>query len=194
MHEAVLLFDPLSGRLLGCNPRARALLELPTDDAGDLLLADLHDEDPSQLRSLVDDVMDGRQGRTERINYRRGDNGVAPMEVCLSRVEVNGEGLLLCIAREPGERDGHASEHAQYLAYHDTLTGLPNRMLLSDRVNRALARTRRNGQHGALLFLDRSRFTTTARSTSCTPSRSATATCTASWRSATCCSTNTPRS
>jgi len=40
------------------------------------------------------------------------------------------------------------------LAYHDALTGLPNRTLLRDRLGQAVARSVRNGRGGAALFLD----------------------------------------
>lgn len=40
-----------------------------------------------------------------------------------------------------------------HLAHHDHLTGLPNRVLLNDRLNQALKRVAQ-GQHGALLFVD----------------------------------------
>jgi diguanylate cyclase (GGDEF)-like protein len=39
-------------------------------------------------------------------------------------------------------------------AQHDFLTGLPNRMLLSDRVGQAIALAQRHGKHAAVLFLD----------------------------------------
>ncbi len=47
----------------------------------------------------------------------------------------------------------HQSE-LSWLAYHDSLTGLPNRKLLADRLQQALARSRRNATHVALLYLD----------------------------------------
>ena len=40
------------------------------------------------------------------------------------------------------------------MAHHDTLTGLPNRLLINDRLDRELHRIRRNGNGLALLFLD----------------------------------------
>ena len=45
-----------------------------------------------------------------------------------------------------------------YLAYHDLLTGLPNRALFMDRVNQTIARAQRHEQQFALLFIDMDRF------------------------------------
>jgi diguanylate cyclase (GGDEF)-like protein len=44
------------------------------------------------------------------------------------------------------------------LAFFDTLTQLPNRRLLNDRLSQAIAATRRNDQIGAVLFLDLDNF------------------------------------
>ncbi len=47
-----------------------------------------------------------------------------------------------------------AEERVQFLAYYDALTGLPNRILLQDRLDKALAGARRRKDKVALLFLD----------------------------------------
>jgi len=47
-----------------------------------------------------------------------------------------------------------AEERIQYLAYYDALTGLPNRSLLQDRLDKTLAGARRQRDKVALLFLD----------------------------------------
>lgn len=46
------------------------------------------------------------------------------------------------------------------LAFYDPLTGLPNRRLLQDRLQQAFSVSARNGQHGAVLFLDLDNFKT----------------------------------
>jgi diguanylate cyclase (GGDEF)-like protein len=53
-----------------------------------------------------------------------------------------------------------ASEEIQALAFYDSLTKLPNRRLLVDRLSQALAISERSGQRGALLFLDLDNFKT----------------------------------
>lgn len=46
----------------------------------------------------------------------------------------------------------------EYLAHHDSLTGLPNRVLLQDRLDQLLARSRWSNRNIAILFLDLDRF------------------------------------
>ena len=49
-------------------------------------------------------------------------------------------------------------EHNRYLALHDELTGLPNRRLFQDRIDKALERARRNRSRAALLLIDLDHF------------------------------------
>ncbi|GAB2198106.1 diguanylate cyclase domain-containing protein [Sessilibacter sp. MAH4] len=51
-----------------------------------------------------------------------------------------------------------AEQKIQILAYHDQLTQLPNRRLLNDRLNQALAAYQRNHLMGALVFIDLDNF------------------------------------
>lgn len=156
-HDAILLFDPVSGRLNDANPRAEAMLGMRRQQLCDLGIADIHDEDPDDLRSLIDEVMDNPHGCALRLNYRAQDGHSIPAHVSLSRITWDGGELLLCVARDASDHE-RAHQQIAHLAYHDTLTGLPNRALLTDRINRALARTRRTALGGALLFLDLDKF------------------------------------
>ncbi|MFN4117684.1 EAL domain-containing protein [Acidovorax sp.] len=61
------------------------------------------------------------------------------------------------VARDITERK-RAEAEIQRLAFYDELTGLPNRRLLMDRLERAATASLRDGSHGALLFLDLDNF------------------------------------
>jgi len=56
------------------------------------------------------------------------------------------------------DKKERAEEDLQYLAYHDELTGLPNKNLLVDRINQSIKTAGRDKQKIAILFLDLDRF------------------------------------
>lgn len=51
-----------------------------------------------------------------------------------------------------------AEQRIRHMAQHDALTGLPNRALLSDRLEQSLIQARRHGHRVAVMFLDLDRF------------------------------------
>ena len=60
--------------------------------------------------------------------------------------------------REMGENLDHYHEQVNYVAYHDSLTGLPNRMMFTEYLKRATAEARSNEQELSVLFLDLDNF------------------------------------
>ncbi|HEX8430387.1 MAG TPA: EAL domain-containing protein [Longimicrobium sp.] len=69
-----------------------------------------------------------------------------------------GLGMVVCLLEEERGRAVRSAERAEHLAYHDALTGLPNRRLLLDRLGVMLARAGRDGEYVGVLFLDLDRF------------------------------------
>ena len=67
-------------------------------------------------------------------------------------------GELATTFREMGKNLNHYHEQVRYVAYHDSLTGLPNRVMFKDYLNRATAEARRDLQELAILFLDLDNF------------------------------------
>jgi diguanylate cyclase (GGDEF)-like protein/PAS domain S-box-containing protein len=51
-----------------------------------------------------------------------------------------------------------AEERIQRVAHHDSLTGLPNRLLFNDRLDQAISLAKRNSRQFALLYLDLDKF------------------------------------
>ncbi len=66
--------------------------------------------------------------------------------------------FLLRRLRRASSQLQRSQDQAQYLAFHDTLTGLPNRALFEDRLKRALVAAGRERGKIALLYLDLDRF------------------------------------
>jgi diguanylate cyclase (GGDEF)-like protein len=62
-------------------------------------------------------------------------------------------GGLVAIVRDISERK-LAEERMVHLAHHDTLTGLPNRSLISDRLDMTIAQAQRNGGSVMVAFID----------------------------------------
>ena len=64
---------------------------------------------------------------------------------------------VMGISRDISQRKRDQQE-IHRLAFHDALTGLPNRRLLEDRLQRAMLMSARSGQFGAVLFMDIDNF------------------------------------
>ncbi len=67
-------------------------------------------------------------------------------------------GTIMAILEDQREATATANSQVEHLAYYDTLTGLPNRSLFSDRLAVALTHATRHHYKLAILFLDVDRF------------------------------------
>ena len=67
-------------------------------------------------------------------------------------------GELAARFREMGKNLHNSHEQVRYVAYHDSLTGLPNRLMFKDYLKRATASARREDEGLAILFLDLDNF------------------------------------
>jgi diguanylate cyclase (GGDEF)-like protein len=71
---------------------------------------------------------------------------------------VIGIGMISCLLEDEREAAELAGVQIEHLAYHDAMTGLPNRPLFIDRLIVGLAQASRGGQKLAVFFLDLDRF------------------------------------
>jgi diguanylate cyclase (GGDEF)-like protein len=67
-------------------------------------------------------------------------------------------GIVACLLEDEREATELASVQIEHLAYHDALTGLPNRHLFMDRLIVSVAQSHRTGEKLGVLFLDIDRF------------------------------------
>ena len=112
---------------------------------------------PEERARMVERIInEGRAYHLEMHGQHR-DGSVRLVEVSVEPIELNGTPCLLLNARDISELKA-AQAQVQHLAYHDSLTNLPNRALLMDRLTQQIALLKRHALHGALLFLDLDHF------------------------------------
>jgi diguanylate cyclase (GGDEF)-like protein len=88
-----------------------------------------------------------------------GSSAPIPVEVLHRSIRHQGAPAEVIVIRDLRERR-EANARIQYLAHHDALTGLPNRVLLNDRLSQALVHARSAREKVAVLCLDLDRFKT----------------------------------
>lgn len=129
--------------------------ELIGRDAIDLIAP----EDRDRAREAIPEVLEKGyvKNREYEVLTRSGDH--LPIEMSVATIK-DAEGRatgFVGISRDVTERR-RAEATITHLAYHDALTGLPNRSLFKDRLSHALKQARRAGQPMALMFLDLDNF------------------------------------
>jgi diguanylate cyclase (GGDEF)-like protein/PAS domain S-box-containing protein len=89
--------------------------------------------------------------------HRRLRGESFPATVLLTRMCIGEQAMLQATVRDITERK-QMDEKIRQMAYHDSLTGLPNRKLFSDRLGIALAQARRNNNKVGIAMLDLDKF------------------------------------
>jgi diguanylate cyclase (GGDEF)-like protein/PAS domain S-box-containing protein len=113
--------------------------------------------DAEQRQFLMEEVSrDGCAHNLEmHIHNRQGQ--LITAQISVQPITIDGNACLLLIARDISALK-QAQAQIQHLAYHDSLTNLPNRTLLMDRLGQQIALLKRHNLRGALLFLDLDHF------------------------------------
>ncbi len=158
--DAVLSTD-LAGNITYLNAAAEAMTGWPREAAAGRPLAEVFHIIDGATRQPTQDPMRLAVSLNTTV-------GLAPGAVLVRRD--GKESAIEDSAAPVRDRDGHVtgavivfrdvgaaletSRQMSHLAQHDTLTGLPNRLLLTDRLTEAMALARRRRQPLAVLFLD----------------------------------------
>ncbi|MGY1690082.1 diguanylate cyclase domain-containing protein [Geodermatophilus sp. SYSU D01105] len=152
----IVLATP-SGLLVDANPAFGAMLGRSTDDLyGRSVLELIHPEDALSTAEAYTELVERRRTMRHETRLVRQDGSVVPVQVTSSWVAETPEGdppHVVAIVEDITERK--ALEAALvHRSLHDPLTGLPNRILFSDRLRHALERGYRERTPTCLLGID----------------------------------------
>ena len=114
---------------------------------------------PRDRRYLVEALRKNPHFRDFRTQFRRKNGQTFWGLMSASLIDLEGVPCVLAVTRDISESVA-AEDEIRNLAFYDTLTSLPNRRLLLDRLQQALAACIRNPQKQALLFVDLDNFKT----------------------------------
>ena len=131
----------------------------PVDMLGKNQFDLVHRDDVANMREAFKQLIEaGQMEAPIEFRARNSEGAWRTLESigknCLNNPEVGG---IIVNTRDVTDRKV-IQEHIQHLAFHDALTGLPNRSLMQDRVSQAITRAERTGSRFAVLFIDIDNF------------------------------------
>ena len=156
-HEGVWMLDA-DNRTTFANGRMAAMLGYRLDEMVGRPLERFLQTDAEQAAATFLRAHDGGSDQHD-VRLRRKD-GTELWALLTATALIDAEGTCvgtLVMVTDITSRKA-AEEQLAHQALHDSLTGLPNRTLFSDRLDQAVARSRRNDTWSAVLFVDLDRF------------------------------------
>jgi diguanylate cyclase (GGDEF)-like protein/PAS domain S-box-containing protein len=119
-----------------------------------------HEADRPGVTELIEKLMAGEQPRATGLNRNYRKDGETIWCEWYHSCLLDEQGRIVSILSFVQDVSSRiqAEERLQYLATRDALTGLPNRLLLQERLAQAIAQAKRNGRHVGVLYIDLDRF------------------------------------
>lgn len=152
-------------RIVFVNPAAEALLgwsaaELLGQDAHELFHYKRPDGTPFPAEECIahKSLCSGEVHRNHEDYFIRKDGTWVPVAVVTAPIVREGQVAGSVTAFHDVTERKEAQDRIRHLAHHDSLTGLPNRRLLTDRMNQSLAQARRFKRSMAVVFIDLDEF------------------------------------
>jgi diguanylate cyclase (GGDEF)-like protein/PAS domain S-box-containing protein len=159
--DVVVVIDPTS-KVRWLAESVRGMLGYDPAELQGAHISDLvHPEEAHRAMRLLGDAA-RRPGRVGMVSLRlrAADGAYRQLEVIADNLlaDPDIDGILLNL-RDVTERRV-LEDQLRHQAFHDSLTGLPNRALFDDRLKQALVRLRRHGDRIAVIFIDLDDFKT----------------------------------
>jgi diguanylate cyclase (GGDEF)-like protein/PAS domain S-box-containing protein len=117
-----------------------------------VILADI-----TQRNQLIEELEENGKVRHRELLARNKNGELLTVDVSIDAITLDDNACLLITARDISQLK-NAQAQIQHLAYHDSLTNLPNRALLMERLSQQIVLLKRQELRGALLFLDLDHF------------------------------------
>ena len=148
------------GRRIYNNPSYRQLFKNEELPVGSDSFSEIHPEDRDRIKAVFRKTVETGVGEQSEFRFLLKDGSIRHIE-SEGNVVHDAAGKVsrvIVISRDVTERK-KIEEQLRHVSYHDVLTGLPNRMLLSDRLKQAIAAAKRNKQDIiSLMFIDLDQF------------------------------------
>jgi diguanylate cyclase (GGDEF)-like protein/PAS domain S-box-containing protein len=158
--DAILISRVDNGKIIDVNRAFLDALGFERDEVIERTTRELRLwEDSRDRDNLLHILSRTFECRNMEIQFRRKSGETLWALVSASIIEVEGQRCVLAIARDISNAKAAQAE-IRNLAFYDSLTGLPNRRLLLERLRQALVVSNRNGRMRALLFVDLDNFKT----------------------------------
>ncbi|MFC7371458.1 EAL domain-containing protein [Fictibacillus iocasae] len=160
-NDAIILSDS-SGRIISWNEGAEKMFGYMKQEALgsplSIIIPKKYQEAHSKgMQRYLETSTPHVIGRSVELEGRRKNDSVFPIELSLAAWSEDKLLYFSSIIRDITERK-RTEEKMNQLVYLDPLTGLPNRMLLSDRFSHALKQASEHKTNLGILFLDIDRF------------------------------------
>jgi diguanylate cyclase (GGDEF)-like protein/PAS domain S-box-containing protein len=158
-NEEIYIFDAQSLYFLEVNRGARRNLGYGSEQLARMTPLDISEElTEDSLRHFLSSLRSGEKDHlVYRCRHKRTDGSSYPVEVRLNFSREEEPPVFMAIASDISERLA-AEETLNQLAHYDALTGLPNRVMLYDRLQQALLAAQRGARLLGVYFLDLDRF------------------------------------
>lgn len=150
------------GVILFCNYQVADFYHMPVESIPGMTLKDLHGypEEAEELDSMRRSVeANSEPEEVSEMSWSQAGGKKYHFAVLAEPFEYFSEQATLVVATDISEQI-MVQDHISYMANHDSLTGLPNRTLLNDRLALSLETCKRTGENNALLFIDLDHFKT----------------------------------
>ena len=155
--DAIALADAETGELIDVNHAMEELVGWQKSEIIGKSQKILHPPEPGAVSRSFEQHRTTRESEPIETQVINKDGTIREVEIKASSMNFDGRKVLLGFFRDISERKRYEAQF-EFQAAHDSLTGLANRSLLSDRIELSIAHSHRTHRWTSVMLLDLDRF------------------------------------